>query len=156
MWQTGDQRGLAMPEAMMAVLLFSVVVLSTLHYLQSLAHRQEDQRQFHLALGIVHQALECYPRPGLVASIVLPVGWQLSFIEQPRAQECVLVSAEVQTAGGRRVTLNRWFCGLVNRIGSKDTPDPKREHDRLFSAPISLECRHGSNLSPLPGRYLSR
>ncbi|MEA9392511.1 prepilin-type N-terminal cleavage/methylation domain-containing protein [Acerihabitans sp. TG2] len=156
MRETNDQRGLAMPEAMMAVLLFSVVALSTLHYLQNLQHHQEDQRQFRLALDIAHQSLECYPWPGLAASIALPAGWQLALIERPRAQECARVSAQVHTAGGRRVTLNRWFCRVAHCAERKKTPNRNREDDRLFSAPIPLECRHNANPSRLPGRQLSR
>ncbi len=151
MWRTGDQRGLAMPGAMMAVLLFSVVTLSELHFLQSLEHRQEDQRQFYLALELVHQALECYPRPGLRDSIVLPAGWRLSLIEQPRGQPCVRVSAQVQTAAGRRVTLHQWFCGLENRVGRHGQPE-QGTGSLVFSAnparvsawlkPVAVTGRH--------------
>jgi|SRR5476649_679887 len=124
MRQIGDQRGLAMPEAMLAVLLFSVVILAKLQWLQGLGHRQEHQWQYCQALQIAHQALESYPRPGPAVGIILPAGWRLSLIEQPRPQACVRVSAAVQTATGRRVTLRRWFCGLakrVNRVGQPET-----------------------------------
>ncbi|WP_413740884.1 type IV pilus modification PilV family protein [Sodalis sp. RH25] len=54
-----------MPEALMAVLLFSLVALFMLHYLQRLANRQEDVRQYRQALTLSHQALEGYRLPSL-------------------------------------------------------------------------------------------
>ncbi|WP_410013685.1 prepilin-type N-terminal cleavage/methylation domain-containing protein [Sodalis sp. C49] len=103
-----------MPEALMAVLLFSLVALFMLHYLQRLANRQEDVRQYRQALTLSHQALEGYRLPSLrdrlADSMDLPAGWRLDIVVQPLAGGCTRVSAGVATARGQRATLCEWFC----------------------------------------------
>lgn len=112
--KTYHQRGHGMPEAMMAVLLFSLVALFMLGYLQRLSYRQEDLHQYRQALTFSHQALEGYRLPGLrdrlANSIDLPAGWRLEVVEQPLDGGCSRVSAGVGTARGQWVSLWSWFC----------------------------------------------
>ncbi len=110
MRQHNRQSGAGLPEAMMAVLLFSTVALALLHYQQRLEHRREDLRQYRQALAAAHQALECYRTPGLADRVELPARWRLTLTEHPRGTGCVRVSAAVCRAHERRVELNRWFC----------------------------------------------
>lgn len=105
-----DRRGIGMPEAMLAVLLFSVMVQTQLVFWHSLERRQEELRQFRHALGLAHQALECHARPALSPYLALPSGWRLDVSRQPRGHGCVRTSVVVLTAGGQRAELNRWFC----------------------------------------------
>lgn len=108
------QRGHGMTEALIAVLLFSLAALFMLHYLQRLADRQEDLRQYRQALRFSHQALEGYRLPHLrdrlVNSLDLPAGWRLEIATHPQGGGCARVSAGVDTARGQRATLCEWFC----------------------------------------------
>lgn len=108
--QGGDARGLAMPEAMVAVLLFSVTAMILLNYLQQLGRTQEKLYQHQQALSYSHQALELY-RLGLPVSLLeLPAGWRLSAAGQPRGSGCLLINAEVITPLRHTVALGEWFC----------------------------------------------
>ncbi|NDL65525.1 prepilin-type N-terminal cleavage/methylation domain-containing protein [Acerihabitans arboris] len=135
--RTQRQRGHGMPAALMAVLLFSVVALCMLQYLQRLAYRQEDMRQYRLALAFSHQALEIYRLPGLrdrlADTLVLPAGWRLDLSAQPQGGGCARVSAGVSTARGQRVTLGEWFCAPGEAQRGKDDAVDNGRSTLVFS-----------------------
>ncbi len=119
---SGDQRGLGMPEAMVAVLLFSMIALALINYLQALKQAQSGLNQYRQALILSHQALELYRLGERDSLLALPAGWRLNRIEQPRGPSCRRVAAEVLAPSGRSVTLSEWFC----RAGAGEAPAGSR------------------------------
>lgn len=112
-----------MPEAMAAVLLFSMLALSLLNYLQALRHGQEGLHQYREALVLGHQALELYRLGARDRLPAPPRGWLLHWLEQPRGSDCRQVTAEVRIPSGRCVRLSEWFC----RSGGGDAVAPDRQ-----------------------------
>jgi len=110
---SGDQRGLGMPEAMVTVLLFSMIALALMNCLQALKQTQDGMVQYQQGLTFAHQALELHRLEGGNSLLTLPPGWRLHKVEQPRGPTCLRVTADVRTPSGRGVKLSEWFCRKV-------------------------------------------
>ncbi len=106
----GDERGLGMPEAMVAVLLFSVTALASINYLHALKQAQDELVQRQLALAFAHQALELHRLDGRDLSWDLPQGWRIDRVAQPRGPACRRVTVEVRIPSGGSAALSEWFC----------------------------------------------
>ncbi|WP_213993169.1 prepilin-type N-terminal cleavage/methylation domain-containing protein [Sodalis sp. dw_96] len=106
----GDERGLGMAEAMVTVLLFSMIALALMDYLQALKQSQDGLVRRQQALTFAHQGLELYRLEGMNFSLDLPPGWRLHRRELPRGPACRRVTVEVRIPSGRGVTLSEWFC----------------------------------------------
>lgn len=108
--QGGDERGLGMPEAMVTVLLFSVIALAFINYLQALKQTQDGLVQRQQALAFAHQALELHRLGGRDLPWDLPQGWRIDRVEQPRGPACRRVTVEVRIPSGGSAALSEWFC----------------------------------------------
>ncbi|XBS69002.1 prepilin-type N-terminal cleavage/methylation domain-containing protein [Acerihabitans sp. KWT182] len=107
---SGNQYGTGMLEAMAALLLFSIMALVLMHYLQGLRHNQDALRQYQQALTFAHQGLERYRLEDEDVPLILPPGWRLENQEQARGPACRRVVAEARSPSGRIVKLSEWFC----------------------------------------------
>lgn len=105
-----NQRGTSMPEALMAVLLFSVVALALMRYQQRLEQTQRTWLDHQRALHLCHQALECHRLGWRETSLDLPAGWRLRISQHPRGPNCMNIVAEVCTPSRRGIKLEEWFC----------------------------------------------
>ncbi len=105
-----NQRGMTLPEALATILVFSVIALALLKYLQRLEHTQQTWLDHQQALNLCHQALERYRLRWREESLQLPAGWRLRILQHPRGPYCMNIAAEVCTLTPRCVKLEEWSC----------------------------------------------
>ncbi|TKI05929.1 prepilin-type N-terminal cleavage/methylation domain-containing protein [Martelella alba] len=104
------EQGFSLPEALAAVLLFSLSALALLDYSSHLAQAQENLRLYRQGQSYAHQALELYRLELPLARLELPDGWRLSLTAHARGPFCRLMRVRAASPAGQTIAAEEWFC----------------------------------------------
>ncbi|OCG60323.1 hypothetical protein A9G41_01340 [Gilliamella sp. Nev5-1] len=99
--------GFSLIEVMIAILLFSMIMLGFINYQQTLFNKHRYFANNLRANKIAFQLLDSYP---YTISQIIPSGWQYNINTQIYNAQCKMVFITIKTSNKQTIQQQRLFC----------------------------------------------
>lgn len=107
------QKGLSLPETLLATMLLSISLLGLLHYYHALSQGFSRQWQVRQAWSEAHEQLEYFAVTGR-AKVLESKGWRVQITSTQTTPGCQRVTASVETPLRYASKLSRWICQPID------------------------------------------